>query len=327
MNRLFPLLFIVLLFVSCEQKKLHPYTFYYWKTKLSLSSLEKEALHKATTPILYTRFFDIDKVNQKFEPIGTITYENNFDTNKKIVPTIFITNRVFFKIKREEIEFLAKQTHDLILKKSTEYKLNLNREIQIDCDWTAGTRDDYFLFLKELKKISGKDITCTLRLHQVKDKVIMGIPPVSSVFLMCYSTSSPLENSDKNSILDITTLKNYLANIEEYPIKQIHVALPIYSWGIVTNHLGKHKLINGLSKKDFENPNFKMVSDHEIEIMKDDFYFGYFLNKGFKIKVEEISNNDIKEVIDFLDQKINNFPIVYYQLDQKFLQNRDFAIQ
>ncbi|MBQ0152207.1 MAG: hypothetical protein KBS61_04870, partial [Chryseobacterium sp.] len=111
------------------------------------------------------------------------------------------------------------------------------------------------------------------------------------------------------------------------PIKQIHVALPIYSWGVVTNHLGKHKLINGLSKKDFENPNFKMVSDHEIEIMKDDFYFGYFLNKGFKIKVEEISNNDIKEVIDFLDQKINNFPIVYYQLDQKFLQNRDFAIQ
>jgi hypothetical protein len=54
---------------------------------------------------------------------------------------------------------------------------------------------------------------------------------------MCYSTSSPLENSDKNSILDIQILKNYLSEVQNYPIKKIDVALPI-SWGIVTNHFG-----------------------------------------------------------------------------------------
>lgn len=74
---------------------------------------------------------------------------------------------------------------------------------------------------------------------------------------MCYSTSSPLEKSDKNSILDVSTLRSYLSKIEDYPVKKIEVALPVYSWGIVTNHLEKHRLINALSEKDLDNPNFK----------------------------------------------------------------------
>lgn len=143
---------------------------------------------------------------------------------------------------------------------------------------------------------------------------------------MCYSTSSPLETSDKNSILDVTILKNYLAKLEDYPIKHIEVALPIYSWGIVTNHLGKHKLINALSQKDLENPNFKKFSENEIIIQKDGFYFGSFLNKGFKIKIEEISDSQLKEVIAFLDKKIPKFNIIYYQLDSKFVINQNFNL-
>jgi hypothetical protein len=204
--------------------------------------------------------------------------------------------------------------------------LKTSREIQIDCDWTAGTKDDYFTFLKELERISGKEITCTLRLHQVKDKSQTGIPPVEKVYLMCYSTSSPLENSDKNSILDLNILKSYLSKIDEYPIKKIEVALPIYSWGIVTNYLGKHKLINALSEKDLENPNFKKISDIEIEIQKDGFYFGNYLNKGFRIKVEEISDEQLQEVINFLEKKINHFNIVYYQLDSKFVTEQNFNL-
>ncbi|WP_449399704.1 hypothetical protein [Chryseobacterium wanjuense] len=73
---------------------------------------------------------------------------------------------------------MARNIHELIQKKASEYHLKTSNEIQIDCDWTAGIRDDYFKFLKELKKVSGKEITCTLRLHQVKDKNLTGIPPV-----------------------------------------------------------------------------------------------------------------------------------------------------
>lgn len=319
-------LFLLVFIFSCSKKENHSYTFYYWKTKLTLDKTEKGVLNKATAPYLYTRFFDIDKIDGKFQPVGTITKDKSFETDKQIIPTVFITNRTFLYISKEEITFIAKNINDLVKKKSSEYHLKTNNEIQIDCDWTAGTKDDYFKFLKELKKISGKEITCTLRLHQVKDKAQTGIPPVEKVYLMCYSTSSPLENSDKNSILDVNILKSYLSKIDEYPIKKIEVALPIYSWGIVTNYLGKHKLINALSKKDLENPDFKKISDTEIEIQKDGFYFGNYLNKGFRIKVEEISDDQLHEVVNFLEKKIKHFNIIYYQLDSKFVTNQNFDL-
>ena len=318
------LLFLLFLVVSCNRKENHPYTFYYWKTNLKLDREEKKTLDQATVPYLYTRFFDVDKVNGKFQPVAVITKDKSFQTNKQIVPTVFITNQTFIAMSAEEIRFLAESIHLLIQKKTEEYQLKTNSEIQIDCDWTAGTRNDYFKFLKELKKISGKEVTCTLRLHQVKDKKQTGIPPVGKVYLMCYSTSSPLEKSDKNSILDVNILKSYLSKMEDYPIKKIEVALPIYSWGIVTNHLGKHKLINALSKRDLKNPNFKKISDHEIQILKDGFYFGSYLNKGFKIKAEEISEEQLEEVITFLEKKIPHFNIIYYQLDSKFVLDRKF---
>lgn len=318
------LLLFLLLIVSCTEKENHPYTFYYWKTQLSLDAKEKKALDEASAPYLYTRFFDVDKVAGKFQPVAVISKDQSFRTDKLIVPTVFITNQTFLRISKEEIRFLTQNVHQLIQKKIEEYGLKVNNEIQIDCDWTGGTRDDYFQFLKELKKISGKEITCTLRLHQVKDKNLTGIPPVEKVYLMCYSTSSPLETSDKNSILDINILKSYLSRLEDYPIKKIEVALPIYSWGIVTNHLGKHKLINALSRKDLENPAFKKIAENEVVIMKDGFYFGNYLNKGFTIKVEEITENQLRDVIGFLNKKIPHFTIIYYQLDSKFVMTRNF---
>ncbi|SIS97902.1 hypothetical protein SAMN05421786_103559 [Chryseobacterium ureilyticum] len=317
-------LWVLFFIVSCNKKENHPYTFYYWKTNLKLDQDEKKVLDQASVSFLYTRFFDVDKASGKFQPVAVITKDKSFQTDKQIVPTVFITNQTMLGISQEEISFLAESIHHLVQRKTEEYHLKVNNEIQIDCDWTAGTRDDYFKFLKELKRVSGKNITCTLRLHQVKDKKQTGIPPVEKVYLMCYSTSSPLEKSDKNSILDVNTLKSYLSKIEDYPIKNIEVALPIYSWGIITNHLGKHKLINALSKKDLENPNFKKISDHEVEIMKDGFYFRNYLNKGFKIKVEEITDEQLEDVTNFLEKKIQHFNIIYYQLDSKFVLDRKF---
>lgn len=313
-----------MLIVSCGKQEKHSHTFYYWKTFLKLNNTEKEVLSNASLPFLYTRFFDVDKVNGKFEPVAVITKNKSFQTEKKIVPTVFITNRSFINIKKVEIPFLVEKVHELINKKIKDYSLKVNNEIQVDCDWTAATKDEYFEFLKQLKKISQKEITCTLRLHQVKDKNFTGIPPVEKIYLMCYSTSSPLENSGTNSILDINIMKSYLSKLEEYPIKNIEVALPIYSWGIVTNHLGKHKLINALSAKDLNNTDFKKISENEVEVLKDGFYFGNFLNKGFTIKVEEISEKQLENAIQFLDKKIDTYNIIYYQLDSKFVEGRNF---
>ena len=153
----------------------------------------------------------------------------------------------------------------------------------------------------------------------MKDKEKTGFPPVEKVYLMCYATYSPLENQPKNSILDVPTLKNYLMNIEEYPIK-MDITLPLYSWGIESNHVGKKKLLNALTINDLsQNKNFKKISETEFEVLEDDFYFGVYLSKGFKIKIEEISQNQLDEVKHFLDKKLDHYNIIYYHLDSKFV--------
>ena len=321
--KIFCFVFLFALMISCENSKSHDYTFYYWRTHLSLDAAEKAALNKASSPYLYTRFFDIEKVNGKFQPVAVITKDRTFTTEKEVVPVIFIKNELFYDITLDEINFLAQNVAALIKKKQTEFGFKVSSQIQIDCDWTAGTNKEYFAFLQKLREFSKKEITCTLRLHQVKNRKLSGIPPVEKVFLMCYSTSSPLENSDRNSILDVPTLKTYLKNVASYPL-EMDIALPIYSWGIVTNHLGRHKLINALSVEDLKNVNFKKISDTEIEVIKDGFYFGNYLNKGFNLKVEEISEAQLDQVKKYLNKKLPGYSIVYYHLDSRFLNHHSY---
>ena len=321
MKKILSILILLLIF-SCKKQEKHDYGFYYWRTTLSLNQKEQDLLKQSKTPNLYTRFFDIDKTNLTFQTLGLIEVSENFSPGKKIVPVIFITNRTWEKISEEEIVFLAQKLNQSIKDIQQKNKLVLGNEIQIDSDCTVKTKDDYFKFLKKLKEISGKEITCTLRLHQVKDKAETGIPPVEKMYLMAYATSSPLENSEKNSILDVDVLKAYLKNLDDYPVK-LDVALPIYSWGIVTNHLGKKKLINALTVEELiQNKNVKKMNKTTFEILKDDFYYGFYLNKNFTIKIEEIPEKDILESLNFIDGKLNyNFSVVYYHLDSKFTRN------
>lgn len=315
------ILCIVLL--SCNQNNSVDYSYYYWKTNLSLTIEENKALQQATDEHLYVRYFDIDKTDTVFFPVAVLTKDSAFETTKKIVPVVYITNRSFINTTTQQISFLATSISNHIDKLSKQLQLNTNNEIQIDCDWTQTTRDNYFLFLNELKKESNKQITSTLRLHQVKDKAIMGIPPVEKVYLMCYATSSPLETDNRNSILDVNTLKNYLADLQKYPLKT-SIALPIYSWAIVTNHIGKHKLINGITINDLKNSNFKQITAYEFEVVNEGFYFDAYLSKGFKLKVEEITEDQLKQTLSFINTKIKNYTIVYYHLDEHFIANRNF---
>lgn len=314
---------VISLIFSCTEQNEKAYSFYYWRTNLSLTPKEKQVAEASTAPYIYVRFFDVDKTDTVFQPVAIITKDTSFNINKKIVPVIYITNKCFINVTQQQIKFLAENVYALINKKITELQLNNSDEIQIDCDWTKTTKDNYFTFLQELQKISKQQITSTLRLHQVKHKTSTGVPPVKKVYLMCYATSSPLETNDKNSILDIPTLKNYLNDVEKYPL-QIDIALPVYSWAIVTNHVGKHKLINGVAEKDIKSSNFKQVNKNTFEVLNAGFYFNVYLSKGFMLQLEEISEQQLSEAKTFLKNKIKNYNIVYYHLDERFIAQRKF---
>jgi len=98
--KILQLLFVCLLVISCSEKQKHPYSFYYWKTHLKLNEIEKKSLNESTSSVLYTRFFDVDKVGEKFQPVAVITKDKSFETDKQIVPTVFITNQTFLHIKK-----------------------------------------------------------------------------------------------------------------------------------------------------------------------------------------------------------------------------------
>lgn len=323
--KLYSLIALCLL-IGCKTKiKHHPIQFYHWKTKATLDETEQDYFKQLDSEKLYIRLFDLVKKNSVIEPTAIIQNFESKKLNAEYIPTVFIVNEVFQGISDTEIKKLVQNIYGLIQNISNENNFSNFKEIQIDCDWTQTTKDAYFKFLKELKSISQLSIGSTLRLHQVKFRQNTGIPPADKVYLMCYATSSPIDETEKNSILDLTLLKDYLKDIDKYPLK-MDVALPIYSWAVVTNHLGKKKLINAVSEADLTSGNYKKLSTGLYEITEDSFLKGIYLNKGFTIKLETIPSNLLKEVRSFLDTKIkSDFDIVYYHLDTQFLTRYSLA--
>jgi len=318
----FYILFIVLLAIAaCKPKREHAIDFYYWKTNVSFDETEQEYFQQLGCRRLYIRFFDVDNDGTGIRPLAQVKPFEYEALQAEYVPVIFITNRTFSGINRQGISDLAQHVFGLTSNITAVNKLPEINEIQIDCDWTSSTRNDYFQFLECLKKVSNKKITCTIRLHQIAERQKTGVPPVEKGYLMCYATSSPTDFSEKNSILDIPLLKSYLKTINDYPLT-FDVALPIYSWAVVKNHLGNIKLINNVTEAELRAENrFRALPDKSYEATDNFFFRGIFLNKGFRIKVEEISPELLQEAKMFLNKHINrDYRIVYYHLDQTFLE-------
>jgi hypothetical protein len=315
------LLAILLLLTACKKDREHAVDFYYWKTRVSFDTTEQDYFKKTGSNYLYIRFFDVDNDGSGIRPTAKIQAFDCTLLPAEYVPVVFITNRTFIGINHQGIDELAQHVHDLIIETATQNHLPAIREMQIDCDWTNTTRNDYFSFLKKLKALSKKKITCTIRLHQIADKEKTGVPPVDKGYIMCYATSPPSDFTDKNSILDKTLLQSYMQTINDYPL-DFDIALPLYSWAIVANHLGKIKLINGVTKQDISSEHrFKPLTDEIYEVSDDFFFHGIYLNKGFKIKTEDIRPELLRETKVWLNDKIKkDYRIVYYHLDKPFLE-------
>jgi hypothetical protein len=300
-----------------------------------VNETEKKAVDSLKVENVYVRFFDVDKKLNKISPVGII---QNFDATKlnvNYIPTVFITNQTFLNTSKDQVKILAKDVYNFLSETAERGSLKNFNEIQIDCDWTKSTRENYFMFLSELKHISGKKLSATLRLHQVKFKEQEGVPPLDKMVLMCYATENPTDQSENNSILDLKIAKDYLKNLNDYPIR-LDVALPIYSWAILTNHQGRIKLINSFSEQDLIGKPVKKIRNGFYEV-EDDFFVRNFyvlmlylallyvtktlISKGFTIKVERISPELLVETKSFIDTKLSyNYRLIYYHLDSKFLK-------
>lgn len=320
------LLIIVTLFAlalsACTTRSHHDVDFYYWKSKCAIGETERSYFNQLAGRRLFVRLFDVDMQDGVAMPVGQIQgfgKDQLPSDSVRVIPVVFITNPTFLStVTDEDIKRLANNVSNAIAHVMERAGVAYD-EIQIDCDWTSRTRSAYFRFLETLAATSQRSISCTLRLHQIRDREKTGVPPVARGSLMCYATSSPMENDTRNSILDMELLKAYTNNINDYPLN-FDVILPIYSWGIVTNHLGQVKLVNGLIEADLQTPMFEKQDNNLYLVKEDGFLQSLYVNAGFTVKIETITPELLAEAKRYLDRQIDrDFPWVYFHLSQGFL--------
>jgi hypothetical protein len=321
-------LFVVIFcfFLSCSNKveKVEK-SFYYWKSdSWNLSDKEKSIVKDLKVRKLYVKYFEIDH-NESFGdfPIAKTSLHLYEQDSVTIVPTVYIKNEVFKSASKKDMDSLADNVNFLIDKytKDKFSRANPVTEFQMDCDWTLKTKDNYFYFLKKLKEISNKQISCTLRLYPYKYPDKMGIPPVDKATLMCYNLISPLENHSKNSILDVDELGLYLNKKRKYPL-HLDIALPIYSWMQVYQNNKFSKVIYTNHKQILKSLREikPMWYDVKADIVVDNFY----LRTGDKIKYETLTSEQINKAIEVIKKNVVFDPdttITLFHLDEEQLSN------
>lgn len=333
MKKIFLFLSLLFLIFSCQDNKVEEVenAFYYWKSNDSPSSSDKEKDILANQNIkkIYVKFFEVDYNDAMGNyPVSKTSFAMNSycDEKKKIsyeiIPTVYIKNIVFQKSKEKDLDQLADNVNFLINKYTNERLDSLKiSEIQIDCDWTASTKDNYFYFLKKLKPLSKKEISVTLRLYPYKYPDKMGVPPADKATLMCYNLINPLADQSKNSILDLKELKSYLNVRKKYPL-HLDIALPVYSWMQVYQN---NKFTNVLYDVKDIKPHLKEIKPLWYEVQKDTVInYETYLRVGDRIKYEEITADKINKAIAMIKKNIKldkKITVTLFHLDEQQLNN------
>lgn len=307
-------------FTNCSKtkKNINAFSFYYWKQDVHFSSLEKEYATQLKTDTLFVHFFDVVMDNALPQPIASVHFSEK--PTQPIVPVVFIVNDVLLHQDEEGLKRLAENIAQHTLKLDPNHPSQL-KSLQLDCDWTDATKENFFKLCTLIKPQVSK-LYSTVRLHQFRYFKERGVPPVDKGIVMCYATESPLTENVENSILDTKLLEKYIKNAHEYPLA-VDYALPIYSWGVVTNHLGKKKLINALSHQDFvKDVHFKKLNENEYQCLEACFIKGFYVSKGFVIRIETISPELLAKAQQLVQQYAKtDYRMIYYHLDENFIKN------
>jgi hypothetical protein len=320
-TRLFISFLVFLALVSCKPTAKQDVAFYYWKSVLSLDSEERSALIDNQCKTLYLKYFDIVKEEGIIKPIAVISFNNDLP-KQRIVPVLFIRNEVFAGADSLQIEQLAKKTISLIDQINFSNSITVE-ELQWDCDWTEKTRNQYFQFLRSIKRLFRNTISATIRLHQIKYKAITGIPPVDKGVLMYYNMNS-VSASEKNSIYDKSTANKYLNSLRDYPL-QMDIALPVFIWGIHSREGKIIGLLNKMNEGHFTNDTNFVHLASGFSVRHACFKGGYYFREEDKIKIEYIKAEDLLQMAEDIKPNLSSWPseIIFYDLDSLNLSRYD----
>jgi hypothetical protein len=324
MKKILFLFFLTTMVLACAKPKPDHITnaVYVWDERSQynyLSTQELEFLKANKVEQLYCKLTDVswDEIDHAYpHDIKRLPDGEVLKTFMNIVPCVFIENEVMLKSTREELEYMAEKIAARIKKYDTRTKY-----CQIDCDWSAQSKDNYFFFLTRLKHhLDVIKLSVTLRLYQYKYPDKTGVPPADRAMLMLYNFNSPSVLRKENSIFDKAEAIKYVTD-KKYNLP-IDFALPAFSWNIVYNH--EDKFIGYLAlKDDHKNISYlKPTSDNLYEITQDTTIDAYYLRKGYKLKAEQIKRKELKEAYGLIDKFKNTdtFSVALFDLNDHALK-------
>jgi len=305
-------------------------------------------------------------------PVSPLTiYYNHYDTAASVVPVVFIANETFKNIDTTQSIKLAHDVHRKIMSKLTvllmdgaeyfwtdrycceydPYQITSARfdeqqkydslyaarmksiiEVQFDCDWTTSTRQNYFTFLRAIKKLfTTQRITSTIRLYQYKYPKKAGVPPVDRGMLMCYNAGNVKDPDAHNSIFDKPEVMSYL-KADPYPLP-LDYALPVFEWALLYHngqlqHILSSSILRGEYSRSISN------TAENRWVVNEDFVYGYdagsiFIRNGDEIRFESPAMDDVQAVARFLSEHKNNPEAILclYHLNEYDLEKNANAIQ
>lgn len=318
---------IALIFLpSCGQQPSNravEIAFYHWKTNVNPTAFEIRKADSLDAKKVYIKFFDVvwNEARQQPTPVAKALINNTpWMRSKKIIPTVFITNECIAKLNDNTLQQLADNISQLVNNTLSANHIGPISEIQIDCDWTATTKQNYFALLTKIKQ-QNKDVrlSATIRLHQIKFKSSTGIPPVDKGLLMCYNMGNLQDESTTNSIIDPNTLSQYINKLSTYPLS-LDVGLPLFSWYVLFRNHQYAGLLQDVSLDQF--PTTMIIKkNNSYHLLKDTVIGNRFLRKDDILRYEKTTAKDLYKVASLINKKISSkqLSLVYYHLDSILL--------
>ncbi len=209
---------------------------YHWKTVYNPTQYELDFLKEHRVKNLYVKMFDVvPDVDNRIVPVATTKFEQVPPEEMNVIPTVFITNEALYAMGGDDSTY-ARKIVDRVMAMVSYNELKNVKEVQLDCDWTAMTQDDFFDLCRSVKYCMGDSmqVSATIRLHQLS----MLVPPVDKGVLMLYNTGAIKNVETRNSILDYADVKPYLQDTLRYELP-LTMAFPTYRWRVLFNEQGR----------------------------------------------------------------------------------------
>ena len=181
-------------------------------------------------------------------------------------------------------------------------------ELQLDCDWSAKTKETFFALVRMMKERTGRGISATIRLHQYKHPERTGVPPVDRGMLMLYNVEDVTRADGRNSIFNAAAAAPYFSGAAEYPVP-LDIALPAFDWVLHFRHgrfIGirdswdlRTTIENGLCTADSAGW-YRMIQED------DDYWWADGLHTGDMLRWERVDSTTLLQAVELARTAVND---------------------